>query len=84
MTTKVTIDYYFQAFSSSSSRQKYLNFVMADFLKTVFLTPFIIFFLGANANWSFNQFWQGEQKFGIQYHFLFYLLLPLAKIIDIY
>ena len=56
---------------------------MADF-KTVFLTPFIIFFLGANANWSFNQFWQGEQKFGIQYHFLFYLFLPTAKIIDIY
>lgn len=81
--TTPTIDYYFQLAFSSSSRQKYLNFVMADF-KTVFLTPFIIFFLGANANWSFNQFWQGEQKFGIQYHFLFYLFLPTAKIIDIY
>ena len=81
--TTPTIDYYFQLAFSSSSRQKYLNFAMADF-KTVFLTPFIIFFLGANANWSFNQFWQGEQKFGIQYHFLFYLFLPTAKIIDIY
>ena len=80
--TTPTIDYYFQL-AFSSSRQKYFNFIMADF-KTVFLTPFIIFFLGANANWSFNQFWQGEQKFGIQYHFLFYLFLPTAKIIDIY
>ena len=76
--TTPTIDYYFQLAFSSSSRQKYLNFVMADF-KTVFLTPFIIFFfqvlmqIGVSIN--FGKVRKILAAATLYYHFLF-LFLP--------